>query len=88
MTELPLRIIDQPGGAVIRCLCGMELARMRKGVVAGQLMARTVGANRGQVQLSPDITERGLLIMVAHAGQCDRGKALLAEQQKTWFGMV
>ncbi len=87
MDELPLRVYDQPGGAVVRCLCGMELARMRKGLVAGQLLARTTGQNRGQVQLGPDVTSAGLLAMVAHAGACKTGKALLAEMERVWSGL-
>lgn len=88
MAELPLRIIDQPGGATIRCLCGMELARMRKGVAAGPRLARTGGGvNRGMAQLSPDLTAAGLIVMVSHAQQCQSGQALLAELQRVWQGI-
>ena len=87
MDELPLRIYDQPGGATVRCLCGLELARMRKGLVAGQLLARTTGQNRGQVQLAPDVTTPGLMVMVMHAAQCERGKAILTEMTRIWSGL-
>jgi hypothetical protein len=87
MDELPLRVYDQPGGAVVRCLCGLELARMRKGVEGGRLMARTTGMNRGQVQLGPDVTTPGLLAMVVHASACKTGRALLAEMSRVWSGM-
>jgi len=81
VTELPLRIIDQPGGATIRCLCGRELASIRKGLVAEHILIRE---NRARAHLSPDITARGLAIMVAHAISCDRGRQLLAEQWAAW----
>jgi len=71
--ELPLRVVDQPGGAVIRCLCGRELAAMRRGLATGRLAARSgSGINRGQVHLSPDLTIHGLLVMVAHAMSCEK----------------
>ena len=53
MGELPIRVIDQPGGATLRCLCGTELATLRKGLVAGQALALngagglTVGTDSG-----------------------------------------
>jgi hypothetical protein len=80
MSELPLRVVDQPGGAVIRCLCGQELARVRRALVTEQVSVR-IRENHARPNLSPDITAAGLAVMVAHAIGCGRGKALLAEQQ-------
>lgn len=72
MPELPLRIIDQPGGAVIRCLCGAELSTLRRGTTEIPGMRSSVRL----LHLSPDITPAGLMIMVVHAKQCVIGKAL------------
>ena len=87
MGELPIRVIDQPGGATLRCLCGTELATLRKGLVAGQALARTTGINRGQAQLAPDVTAAGLLVMIGHAMGCRQGNALLEAQQRAWSGL-
>lgn len=87
MTELPLRVIDQDGGAALRCLCGVEAATLRRGLVADAKMAHLAGANRGQVKLAPDMTTPGLLMMVCHAMACERGRAILAEQQRVWSGL-
>jgi hypothetical protein len=86
MDELPLRIVQQPGGATIRCLCGLELARMRKGVSGGVKFARAAGGNRALMSLAADVTTPGLAAMVAHAMACQRGKALLAAMQAAWSG--
>lgn len=64
--ELPLRIIDQPGGAVIRCLCGAEAATLRRGITPTRAMRRAVQLN----QLSPDVTPAAVLIMILHARAC------------------
>ncbi len=87
MPELPLRIIDQPGGAVIRCLCGAELAALKRGLAGGVAFARTAGANPAQGKLSPDVSPAGLLIMVSHAQRCQRGAAVLDMQQRAWSGL-
>ena len=63
---LPLRIVDQPGGAVIRCLCGRELASLRKGVTELSRMRGAVSLPH----LSPDISPAGLLVMIVHAKGC------------------
>jgi hypothetical protein len=72
--ELPLRIVQQHGGAIIRCLCGRELATIRRGSAA-ELIRRPSGRTTMDVRsiplLSPDITAHGLAIMVAHALTCD-----------------
>ena len=72
--ELPLRVIDQPGGAVIRCLCGRELATLRRGN-AGHKLRRPSGRNEYEARsislLSPDISAHGLAVMVAHALTCN-----------------
>jgi len=74
--ELPLRIVDQPGGTIIRCLCGRELASMRRGS-ASEALKRPEGRNsyeaRSIARLSPDITAHGLAIMIAHALTCKHG---------------
>lgn len=71
--ELPLRIVDQHGGAIIRCLCGRELATIRRGS-AGQNIRRPSGRTSYEAKslatLSPDITAYGLAVMVAHALSC------------------
>ena len=69
--ELPLRIVDQPGGAVIRCLCGRELAQVRRRSAA-DIVRPTSGRYeaRSLAGLSPDISAAGLAVMVAHALQC------------------
>jgi hypothetical protein len=69
--ELPLRIVDQPGGAVIRCLCGRELAAVRRGLTEVPGMRAGVALP----QLSPDLTVHGLLIMVVHAKACSAARA-------------
>lgn len=66
MAELPLRIIDQPGGAVIRCLCGRELATLRRGLTEIPGMRSAVSLPH----LSPDVSVHGLVIMIAHAKAC------------------
>ena len=79
-TELPIRVYDQPGGAIIRCLCGLELAQMRKRL-AGSVPGLAHGRGNPLVMgLSPDITSAGLLAMVNHAARCERGRAILAAQ--------
>lgn len=76
-TELPIRIIAQHGGAVIRCLCGRELAQIRRGSAAASIRPVT-GRYTREVRsiplLSPDITAHGLAIMVAHALTCKDAK--------------
>jgi hypothetical protein len=69
-SELPLRIVDQPGGTVIRCLCGAELATLRRGVAALAVLRQAVTLPH----LSPDITAAGLVVMVAHAKTCADGR--------------
>jgi hypothetical protein len=71
---LPLHVIDQPGGAVIRCLCGAELATLRRATTN----LRGMSAAARLPHLSPDITAAGLAIMVAHAKQCRPGLARLS----------
>jgi hypothetical protein len=64
--ELPLRIWDAPGGAVIRCLCGAEAAVMRPSIMAQW---------KGQA----DPSAAGLLRMQLHAQRCLIGKSLAAD---------
>jgi hypothetical protein len=74
--ELPLRIIDQPGGATVRCLCGAEAATLRR-ASTGMLRMRGAVSLPG---LSPDVSPAGLLMMIAHAKQCERGRELAARR--------
>jgi len=69
--ELPLRIVDQPGGAVVRCLCGAELASMRRGLANELVRLRS---SAGRVHLSPDVSPAGLLCMIVHAKSCAAGQ--------------
>ena len=73
--ELPLRIIAQPGGAVIRCLCGRELAQVRRRSGADLARPRRGAYEaRSLAGLAPDITAAGLAVMVAHALQCTEAR--------------
>ena len=88
MRQLPLIVVDQPGGATIRCLCGAEPATLRRGLAVGLQMARTgTGQNRGRARLAADLTTPGLLMMVLHAGRCKRGQAILEAQQRARSGL-
>jgi hypothetical protein len=66
--ELPLRIHDAPGGAVVRCLCGAEAAVLRPGIAA-------------MWQGQTDPSAGGLLRMTLHAKRCLIGRNLMAEQK-------
>jgi hypothetical protein len=69
--ELPLRVIDQPGGAILRCLCGLETARLVKSTVNDSMTGlRSSGPARPR--LSPDLSPAAILAMVVHAESCDR----------------
>jgi hypothetical protein len=63
--ELPLRVDDAAGGAVIRCLCGAEAAVMRPG---------PLDSWRG----TADPSAAGMLRMVLHAKRCLTGRNLMA----------
>lgn len=69
---LPLEIVDQPGGAVIRCKCGRELAQVRRRSAVARIAAPRHGSYDAPavIGLAPDITAAGLAVMVAHAKQC------------------
>ena len=67
--ELPLRIVSQPGGAVLRCLCGLEACRLVRSTVNNSMTGlRSSGAARPR--LSPDLSPAALLAMVVHAQAC------------------
>ena len=69
--ELPLRIIDQPGGPVIRCLCGAEASVIRKSTANNSMIGlRASGPSRPL--LGPDLSPAAVLMMVAHAQACTR----------------
>lgn len=76
---LPLRVVDQPGGAVIRCLCGAEAATLRKAVtqMAGLRAAAPLPG------LSPDITPAAVLNMIIHARSCAAARWLAAELERS-----
>lgn len=67
LAELPLRVDDAPGGALIRCLCGAEAAVMRPGIL-------------DQWRGTADPSAAGLLRMVLHAKRCLPGQNLMAGQ--------
>ena len=64
--ELPLRIVDQPGGAVIRCLCGAEAASIRRATT----QMSGLRASAALPGLAPDVTPAGILMMIVHARAC------------------
>lgn len=68
--ELPLRIDDAPGGAIVRALCGAEAAVLRPGIAAMW---------KGE----SDPSAAGLLRMVLHAKRCLVCQNLMAEQRQT-----
>lgn len=69
MGELPLRIVDQPGGATLRCLCGLEAARLVRSTV-NRSMVGLRSSGRERPRLSPDLSPAAILAMVLHAEQC------------------
>ncbi|HEV2375173.1 MAG TPA: hypothetical protein VGS19_23815 [Streptosporangiaceae bacterium] len=75
MTVLPLRVIDQPGGLVIRCLCGAESAVVRP---SSELSVAVVRASHGVGTLnrgvSPDVSPAAVVRMAAHAKTCVPGR--------------
>jgi hypothetical protein len=83
MAELPLRIIDQPGGIIIRCLCGAEAAVVKPATTGAAAIVRAAHsqrvANRG---LSPDLTPAAVLRMALHAQQCLPGRNKATELTK------
>ena len=74
---LPLQFIDQPGGTVIRCLCGAELALAQRGL-ANELLRLRQSAYR--THMGPDLSPAGVLRMTLHARNCSRGRQLLASR--------
>jgi len=76
--ELPLRIVDQPKGAVIRGLCGVEAASLRRAVTVLPGLRRAVPLPG----LSPDVTPAAVLMMIAHAKRCERCQQIQAEQNQ------
>jgi hypothetical protein len=74
--ELPVRIIDQPGGAILRCLCGLEAARLVKSTANYSMIGlRSSGPARHAV--GADLSPAAVLAMVLHARGCERGRAAL-----------
>ena len=78
--ELPVRIIQGPRGLLMRCLCGAESATLRKGT-ANSTMTRLRSSGPAVPQLGADLTPAGLLIMAAHAAQCQRASEVAARSQ-------
>lgn len=75
--ELPIRVIDQPGGPVLRCLCGAESSTLRRGTV-NRSMPGLRGSGPAQLRAGPDMSPAALVIMAAHARSCERGRELLS----------
>ena len=72
--ELPLRVVDQPKGAVLRCLCGLEAARLVKSTVNRSMLGLR-GSGPAQMSVGPDLSPAAVLAMILHAQQCETGKA-------------
>jgi hypothetical protein len=79
MAELPLRIIDQPGGLVIRCLCGAEAAVVKPAPPVAAIVRAGHSMRRTNRTLSPDGTPAAVLRMALHAQQCLPGHNKAAE---------
>jgi hypothetical protein len=74
---LPLRIIDQPGGPVIRCLCGAEAAVIRAGL-SNSTMTGLRGSGPALSHAGPDLTPAAVMRMVLHAKGCARAEQIIA----------
>lgn len=77
--ELPLRVVDEPGGPYIRCLCGAEATVMRPEL--DHQRGGVVRTNRARLHAGSDLSPAALIRMVAHAKQCMRGQNLLEEER-------
>jgi len=76
-TVLPLLVVeDEAGTPSIRCLCGAEGARAKRGV-AHRLSG--LRAAPPATELATDVTDLGALRMILHARNCQRGQNLLRE---------
>lgn len=73
--ELPLRVVDTPGGPYIRCLCGAEATVMRPEL--NYQRGGLVRTNRAQVKAGSDLSPAALIRMVAHAKACVRGQNMI-----------
>lgn len=70
--ELPLRLIQTPAGVTVRCLCGLEAARV---FPRGSLRpALHVVGHPGtcDARLAPEMTPAAILAMIIHAQTCQR----------------
>ena len=67
--ELPLRILYQPGGPVIVCLCGREASVVRRGTV-NESMTGLRSSGSARTLLGPDVSPAAVLMMIAHARAC------------------
>jgi hypothetical protein len=73
--ELPVRIIEEPGGGmIIVCLCGAEAAVMRRGLDDGELLRLRQSGYRTQIR--SDLTPAGLITMIIHARKCQRAREI------------
>ena len=68
-------MVDQPGGAVLVCLCGLEAGRLIKSTV-NRSMAGLRGSGPARLRIGPDLGPAALLAMVVHAQKCERGKEI------------
>lgn len=75
---LPLRIIDQAGGPVIRCLCGAEAAVARL-MPPNRAMLGLRGSGPRVDRLRPDLSPHAVLSMVLHAKRCDRAAEVMSQ---------
>lgn len=69
--ELPLRVVDTPGGLRLVCLCGAEATVIRPGL-ANELIR--LKASHSRPKASAGLTPVGLLRLVLHAKTCVRGQ--------------
>lgn len=80
--ELPLRVVDAPGGPVLRCLCGAESAVIRSGL-ANSTMTRLRSSGPAMPHASADLTPAAVMRMILHAKNCLRGSNLQLERTGT-----
>jgi hypothetical protein len=80
--ELPLRVVDQPGGAVLRCLCGLEAGRLIKST-GNYTMVGLRGSGLARARIGPDLSPAAVLAMVLHAQLCPTGRARQEELDRS-----
>lgn len=69
--EFPLRVVDTPGGAVIRALCGAEAALVKPVADQAVPVMRAARASGPRVRgISPDSSPAAVLRMTLHTKTC------------------